>query len=157
MEIISLEESINEIIEKYNKKPKGWKFISDFKGNIIVIGPDMGYQLKVMMINPYESIGIGTRLYKPINEPIKYDFKYNSGFRILDEKSFKEIISGNYNIIWNILRKDPIPTYELNKGKIILGGPILATDIKSKIEEKLSIELEKLFRKKYPFKANMFR
>ncbi|NHV45265.1 MAG: hypothetical protein HA493_01295 [Candidatus Verstraetearchaeota archaeon] len=153
MEIISLEESINEIIERYNKKPKGWKFISDFKGNIIVIGPDIGYQLKVMMINPYESIGIGTRIYEPLN----FELKYDSGFRILDKESFKRVISGNYSIIWDILKRDPVPTYELNKGEVILGGPILTTDIKSKIEEKLSMELEKLFRKKYPFRVNMFR
>ncbi|MDH5807236.1 MAG: hypothetical protein QXW62_03245 [Candidatus Methanomethylicaceae archaeon] len=163
--INDIEELLQEIINYYNKHPKGWRFVSDNKGNVIVIGPDVGYQLKLMMINPNESIGIGTKITNL--ESIKNIFKieFDAGFRILDESALNTLISGKFsnNFILKLLEKEPSPLNELDKGKAILGGPfLLHPDIRmisksqQKLEEKLTMELNKLFRMKYPHRANIY-
>lgn len=163
--IVNIEEFLKEIVNRYNKCPKGWRFVSDYRGNAIVIGPDVGYQLKLMMINPNESIGVGTKItnFETIKEMTKTEF--DAGFRIMDESALKTLISGNFSIdfILKLLERDPSPLSELNKGKAILGGPFLShPDIRmisksqQELEEKLAMELNKLFRMKYPHRANIY-
>lgn len=163
--IVDIEGLLKEIINRYNKCPKGWRFISDYKGNAIVIGPDAGYQLKLMMINPNESIGVGAKItnLEMIKEMTRTEF--DAGFRILDESTLKTLISGNFSIdfILKLLERNPSPLSELSKGKAVLGGPFLShPDIRTisksqqELEEKLAMELNRLFRIKYPHRASIY-
>lgn len=173
MEIKVLEESIKEIIEGYNKRPKGWQFLSDSKGNVLALGPEMGYRIKLMMISPAESIGVGVRI--PDVEPLKRSIgsTFDSGFRALDRETSRRLLSAisenrisDTSLLEKILGTDPVPVYELDKGDIgaILGGPFLAhPDLRAisrsqvELDNKLSAELDRLFRTKYPLRAGIYR
>lgn len=163
--IVDAEESLKEIINRYNRCPKGWRFVSDYRGNAIIIGPDVGYQLKLMMINPNESIGVGAKLenFETIKGMTKTEF--DAGFRILDESALRTLASGDFSadFLLKLLERDPSPLSELNRGKAVLGGPFLShPDIRTisksqqELEEKLAMELNKLFRTKYPHRANIY-
>ncbi|MCX8202174.1 MAG: hypothetical protein N3H84_08770, partial [Candidatus Caldarchaeum sp.] len=69
-------------------------FLSDYKGNVVIIGPDVSYQFKIMMINPSESIGVGARISnsESLNKLTAKEF--DSGFRAIDESKFHALISG---------------------------------------------------------------
>lgn len=164
--IVDIEEFLNDMVTRYNKCPKGWRFISDYRGNAIVLGPDVGYQLKLMMINPNESIGVGAKItnFETIREMTKSEF--DAGFRVLDESTLNALISGNFSMdfIMKLLERDPSPLSELHKGRAVLGGPFLShPDIRMiskaqrELEEKLAMELDKLFRIKYPHRAGIYR
>lgn len=163
--IDDLDVLMKEIIERYNRTPKGWRFISDYRGNIIIIGPDISYQFKTMMINPSESIGVGTRISNSETLRKLTAKEFDSGFRSVDESKFHALISGKISeeLILELLRKSPAPLHELEESKIILGGPIFShPDIRmlsksqQELESKLAIELDKLFRRKYPHRANIY-
>ncbi|MGQ9760217.1 MAG: hypothetical protein ACUVQ5_06615 [Candidatus Methanomethylicaceae archaeon] len=173
MEIKALDDSIKEIIEGYNKKPKGWQFLSDFRGNILALGTEMGYRIKLMMISPSESIGVGARI--PDVEPLRRTLggAFDSGFRALNHEMSRALISAISEnrisdpvVLKKVLEIEPVPVYELDKKNIeaILGGPFLThpdlrTISKSQMEldNKLSAELDKLFRNKYPLRASIYR
>ncbi|MCX8182749.1 MAG: hypothetical protein N3D12_06495 [Candidatus Methanomethyliaceae archaeon] len=173
MEIKVLEESVKEILEGYNKRPKGWQFVSDPLGNILAIGPDAGYRIKLMMINPNESLGVGVKIQdvEPLRKTIGINF--DSGFRPLDHDLSKALISAisenritDLTIIKKILQIDPVPIHELDRKDLgaILGGPFLThPDLRSisksqlELDAKLSAELDKLFRNRYPLRAGIYR
>ena len=173
MEIKALEESVKEILEGYNKRPKGWQFVSDPLGNILALGPEAGYRIKLMMINPNESLGVGVKIQdvEPLRKTI--GARFDSGFRPLDHDLSRALISAisekrvtDWAVLEKILRIDPVPTYELDKKDLgaILGGPFLAhPDLRSisksqlELDAKLSAELDKLFRSRYPLRAGIYR
>jgi len=162
----------NKIIKRYNKQPVGWTVLRDFKGNILIIGPKEGYMLKLVTINPQEYTGVGMKIKSPrhLQKLVKGAPLY--GYRPLPNTKAKELITSfnntekQYKIISEILEKNPISTWELEKKKpsLILNGPILShpdlsTISKSqrKLDLKLKIEAQKLFKKKYPHRAEMYR
>jgi len=173
MEIKILEESVREILERYNRRPKGWQFISDPRGNILALGPEAGYRLKMMMINPNESLGVGVKIQEV--EPLRrrIGMTLDSGFRPLDHDLSRVLfsaISENHTPSWSIISKilqiDPVPINELDRKEFgaILGGPFLThPDLRSisksqeELDAKLSAELDKLFRERYPLRAGIYR
>ncbi|MEM3447922.1 MAG: hypothetical protein QXP38_03440 [Nitrososphaerota archaeon] len=173
MEIKALEESVKEILEGYNKRPKGWQFLSDPLGNILALGPEVGYRIKLMMINPNESLGVGVKIQDV--EPLRRSIgvKFDSGFRPLDHDLSKTLISAvsenritDLAVINKILQIDPVPIHELERKDLgaVLGGPFLThPDLRSisrsqlELDAKLSAELDKLFRKRYPLRAGIYR
>ncbi len=173
MEIKALDESIKEIIEGYNRRPKGWQFVSDLRGNILVLGPDTGYRIKLMMISPEESIGVGAKIFdvEPIRRYIGTGL--NSGLRPLDHDLSKALISAisenrvnSSTILKKVLEMDPVPVYELERSDVgaILSGPFVThpdlrtiSKSQSELDNKLSAELDKIFRNKCPLRASIYR
>ncbi len=167
-----IESLTTKIMNRYNKRPIGWTFLRDFKGNVIIIGPKEGYMIKIITINPQEYTGVGMKIENPsdIRSLVKGAPLY--GYRPLPTSQAKKLLNSFYNaqkqnkIISEILKRKPIPTWELEKKKpgIILNGPIIAhPDLSTisknqrKLDLKLKIEAQKLFQKKYPHKAEMYR
>lgn len=170
-EMLAAEEIIQEIIQRYNKKPLGWKVASDLKGNAIVIGPDFGYRLKTMMISPSENIGFGTR-FESKDLGTSIDTGYSFGFRTVPADLFERLLKGNptgsegvQSIIGKILESDPIPLNRIGSGaEGVLGGPFLQhPDLRAlskaqrELDEKLRIEVEKEFIRRYPLRASIYR
>lgn len=174
MEIKTLEETVKEILDGYNKKPKGWQIASDFRGNSVVLGPGGGYRLKLMMINPQESLGVGARI-DDIGELRRTmgEVAY-SGFRPLNIDIAKEVFSAlssmeeakKQSAIRKVLDIEPVPTWELQASNLgaVMSGPFIAhPDLRtisrkqSELDEKLAVELDKLFRLKHPMRASIYR
>lgn len=173
MEIKALEDSIKEILEGYNKRPKGWQFISDPMGNLLALGPEVGYRLKLMMINPNENLGVGVKIQdvEPIRRSIGAEF--DSGFRPLDQDLSRALLSAisenrinSSDLLKRILQIDPVPVHELDRSDLgaILGGPFIAhpdlryiSKSQMELDSRLSAELDRLFMKKYPLRAGIYR
>ena len=162
----------NKIIDRYNKHPVGWTVLRDFKGNILVTGPKEGYMLKIIMINPQEYTGIGVKIDNPGELRTLVEGAPLFGYRPLANKQAEELLNRfrygkqQNRLISEILERKPVPTFEIEKKRpsAVLTGPILAhpdlsTISKSQreLEYKLRIGAEKLFRKKYPHRAEMYR
>ena len=162
----------NKILTRYNKQPLGWNVLRDFKGNVLIIGPKEGYMLKLIAINPQEYTGVGMKIRSPkrIQKLVKGAPQY--GYRPLPNTQAKELLNSFQNtekqnrIISEILERKPVPTWEFKKKKpkLILNGPImthpdLSTISKSqrKLDLKLRHEAQKIFKKKYPQRAEMYR
>jgi len=174
LEIKTLEETVKEILEGYNKKPKGWQIASDFRGNSLVLGPGGGYRLKLMMINPQESLGVGARVDDVGELRQSMGERASCGFRPLNIDIAKEVFSALSNaeegkrqeVIRRVLDIDPVPTWELQGSDLgaVMGGPFIAhPDLRaisrkqSELDERLAAELDKLFRLKHPMRASIYR
>jgi hypothetical protein len=159
-------------MKRYNKRPIGWTVLQDFKGNVLIIGPREGYMLKMLTINPQEYTGVGLQIENPnnIRKLVKGAPLY--GYRPLPNTQAKDLLNSFDNtekqtkIISEILKRKPVPTWEIkrNKTNLLLNGPILAhpdlgaiSKSQRKLDLKLRIEAQKLFKKKYPTRAEMYR
>ena len=161
-----------QILNRYNKQPVGWSILRDFKGNVLIIGPRDGYMLKIVTINPQEYTGVGTKIENPndIRSLIKGAPLY--GYRPLPKTQAKELLNSfnhtekQNSLILKILKRKPVPAWELERKKpsLILSGPILAhpdlstiSKSQKELDLKLTNEAQKLFKKKYPNRAEMYR
>ena len=172
MSIEPVEQLTNKIMDKYNRHPVGWTVLRDFKGNILVTGSKEGYMLKMIMINPQEYTGIGVKIDNPHELRTLVEGAPLFGYRPLANEQARELLTSFRNgkqqnrLIYEILEKKPIPTFDLKKNSpsAVLAGPVLAhpdlsTISKSQreLELKLRIGAEKLFREKYPHRAEIYR
>ena len=174
MEIRTIEDIMKEIVDNYNRKPIGWQIMSDLKGNSVVLGPSQGYMLKTMAISPEENLGVGANIGGADEFRGVLGNGAPFGFRPLDSDFSKKILeainaregTGQGNMLAKVLSIDPVPTWELeqNRPAMVIGGPYLGhPDLRliskrqTELDEKLSFELDKRFRVKYPFRASMYR
>ena len=163
---------INKIMIRYNKHPVGWTVLRDFKGNVLVTGPNEGYMLKIIMINPQEFTGIGVKIDSPRKLRNLVEGSPAFGYRPLTNMQTEELLKSfrlresQNKLISEILERKPVPKSEIEKERpnVVLSGPIithpdLTTISKSQreLESKLRIGAEKLFRQKYPHRAEMYR
>lgn len=161
-----------KIMDRYNKHPVGWTVLRDFKGNVLVSGSEEGYMLKIIMINPQEYTGIGVRIDNPRELRALMEGAPLFGYRPLANEQAKELLTSfrrgkqHNRLISEILEGKPVPTLEIKKKRpsAVLAGPIishpdLSTISKSQreLDYKLRIGAEKLFREKYPHRAEMYR
>jgi len=168
----SIESLTKQILNRYNKQPVGWSILRDFKGNVLIIGPRDGYMLKIVTINPQEYTGVGAKIENPndIRRLIKGAPLY--GYRPLPKTQAKELLSSfnhtekQNNLILKILKRKPVPAWELERKKpnLILQGPILShpdlstiSKSQKELDLKLKIGAQKLFKQKYPNRAEMYR
>lgn len=168
-EISTADEIIKEISERYNRRPVGWHVASDPRGNAVVAGPDVGYRLKFMMISPTESIGYGARFDS--SEVLGLiDSGWPFGFRPVAIETMRKILVSSSDeakaeLIRRILGSDPVPLeIDRFKGTGVLGGPFLQhPDLRlvsvrqRELDAKLSLEVEREFRRKHPLRASIYR
>ena len=162
----------NKIMDRYNKHPVGWTVLRDFKGKVLVTGPKEGYMLKIVMINPQEYTGIGVKIDSPRELRTLVEGSPAFGYRPLTNMQAEELLNSfrhrerQNRLISELLERKPVPTLEIEKTRpnAVLSGPIIAhpdlsTISKSQreLESKLRIGAEKLFRQKYPHRAEMYR
>jgi hypothetical protein len=161
-----------KIMKRYNRHPVGWTVLRDLKGNVLVKGPKEGYMLKMIMINPQEYTGIGVEIDSPLELSALVEgaplFGYRPLARMQTEDLLNSFRSGRHQkgLISEILERKPVRALEIEKKRpsAVLTGPIIAhpdlsTISKSQreLELKLRIGAEKLFREKYPSRAEMYR
>ena len=167
-----IESLMKRVMDQYNKKPEGWSVLIDHKGNMLVLGPRIGYRFKLIPINPKEYTGVGVRIsgLKEMRRVVEGVPFY--GFRPLPERETKELLNSTHQggtiqnkLIKKLLGMKPVPTWELHEKapKAVLSGPVIAhpnlsaiSKSQQELEMKLAIEAEKLFRKKYPRRAAIY-
>lgn len=173
MNVEPIESLMRRIIDQYNKKPEGWSVLTDDKGNVLVLGPRTAYRLKLIFLNPQEYTGVGVRIggAKQMRKVVEGVPSY--GFRPLSGMETKKLLSTIHQsgtvqngLIKKLLGIKPVPTWELQKKetKTVLGGPVIAhpnlsaiSKSQRELEVKLAVEVDRLFRKKYPGRAAIYR
>lgn len=158
-------------MNQYNNQPVGWTVLADPKGNLLVLGPNNGYMLKMLHLNPQEYTGVGIEIEDTENLRRVVEQGPSYGFRPLSNKQSRELMNSfkerdkQASLISELLNTKPVPTWELEKKKpsTVITGPIIAhpnlsTISKSQreLEWKLKSEANKLFRKKYPHRAAIY-
>ena len=167
-----IESLVEKIMNRYNKRPLGWATMMDLKGNVLVLGPEEGYMLKLITINPQEHTGVGMEIDNPREIRGLVEGAPGYGFRPLSTaqvegllRSFRQPQQGS-RFISEVLEEKPLPTWELKRKRprAVLSGPVIAhPDLSTisrsqmQLESKLRIEAEKLFGKKYPDRAAIYR
>jgi hypothetical protein len=166
-----IESLMREMMSQYDRKPEGWTVLIDHRGNVLIIGPKEGYRLKTIQLNPNEYTGVGIKIDDPeelrrvTNEGPSYGFRPLSNNQI--RKLFNNQPEGDIQskIIKKILETKPVPTWELeNKNtRAFLSGPIIAhpdlsaiSSSQRRLEAKLAVESNRLFRKRYPHRAAIY-
>jgi len=167
-----IESLMNKIMNRYDGQPIGWNVLTDYKGNMLILGPKEGYRLKMVSINPTKNTGVGTRIDNSHEIQSLVKEAPSWGFRPLSTTQTKELLNSysqgeKFNgFISKILKTKPISTPELKKKKpkVVLSGPFIGyPDLSTiskrqrELELKLKIEAEKLFRNEYPYRATIYR
>ncbi|MBE0520439.1 hypothetical protein IBX35_05305 [Candidatus Bathyarchaeota archaeon] len=163
---------ISRIMNQYNKKPEGWAILTDRRGNVLIFGPKTGYRLKLLPLNPQEYTGVGIKIdnLKEMRRVVEGVPSY--GFRPLSNTETEELLNTAHQrytlnkLINKLLDIKPVPTGELKKKrpKAVLSGPVVAhpnlsaiSNSQKELEAKLAVEADKLFRRKYPGRAEIYR
>jgi len=166
-----IESLLPKIMKRYNKHPVGWNVFRDYKGNFLVLGPNDGYMLKMIPLNPQEHTGVGIKIddSKELQRLVEGSPSY--GFRPLSTKQTERLVNSfnqgkqQQRLISKILDKNPVSIQELKKKKsnAILGGPFIGhpdlstiSESQRELETKLKIETMKLFKKKYSYRASIY-
>jgi hypothetical protein len=166
-----LDSLLKEILSRYNENPRGWRVFADAKGNMLVLGPGTGYRLKFLSLNPADVMGVGVDISMdeaqgmPLGVP-------SYGYRPLSHGDVAQLFSSLHRngpvpqgLIDGLLGIRPVPTWDLKgeSSRGVLTGPIIAhPDLASisrgqrELDAKLTLEVDKLFRAKYPFRAGIY-
>lgn len=166
-----IESLLRKIMNRYNSQPEGWIIMTDHKGNLLVLGPNDGYMLRIIPINPQEHTGVGVKIDKPQEIQRFVNGAPSYGFRPLSTGQTRKLLNGfsegqkQHRLISEFLERKPVSIPELNKRKpkVVLSGPFIShpdlstiSESQRLLEAKLKIESEKLFRKRYPLRASIY-
>ncbi|MHA2229804.1 MAG: hypothetical protein ACXADL_15440 [Candidatus Thorarchaeota archaeon] len=167
----SVEDILPRILRQYERKPKGWRVLSTPQGEMLVLGPDSSFQLKLIPLNPRQYTGAGVEIPDTDDklDSIKTSPEY--GLRPLSDNDIEGLINAISSPVLarteleNIIRRAPVPPAELNriKSELILSGPVLTRpDLGSlgsetmKIQAALNKSASEEFRKRYPMRSGMY-
>ena len=170
MNVEPIESLISRIMRQYNRKPEGWTVLTDHKGNVLILGPKTGYRLKLIPLNPQEYTGVGMKVDGLEEMRRVADGVPSYGFRPLSTTEAEELLKtvqegAQSRLIDRLLRTKPVPTWELRKKRpgAVLGGPVIAhpdlsaiSKSQRELEARLAVEADKIFRRKYPYRAAIY-
>jgi len=161
-----------EILSQYNRRPKGWSVLADQRGNVFVLGPSSSYWLRLIWVNPYEYTGVGIKVDDSEKMRSIVEGAPSYGLRPLPRGSIQKILrafqrngSVEGGLAEELLSIKPVSTGELQKRRpdAVLSGPIIThrdlsaiSEGQRRLERRLALEAEKLFRKKYPLRSGMY-
>jgi hypothetical protein len=164
---------MKRIMDQYNKKTEGWRVFVDWKGNVLILSPEVGYRLKLVPLNPREYTGVGVKINGLDETQLITDGVPSYGFRPLSKGETTALLGTVHQgsivqnrLIKKLLTIKPVPIRELQKKGLdtVLTGPVTAhpnlnsiSKGQQELEKKLTMEAYKLFRKKYPHRAAMYR
>ncbi|MHA2143081.1 MAG: hypothetical protein ACXADC_00660 [Candidatus Thorarchaeota archaeon] len=169
--IESAEDIVPRILEQYSERPRGWRVMTTPRGEMLVIGPDSAFQLKLISLNPFEFVGSGTEV-KDTNRVVKsVRSTPEFGLRPLTDSDIQGLVAafgnppGIQSQLRDIIRRAPISSSEMRGSSInhILSGPVLTRpdlgslggDMK-KVQDLLDKSAMSIFRQRYPMRAGMY-
>jgi hypothetical protein len=160
---------VPRILQQYSEKPRGWRVMSTPKGDMLVLGPESAFQLKLISINPTLVTGAGIEIPDTDKAFERMRSTPEFGFRPISGTDLQDIIKAlNQPDIARpqvdaILRRTPLPITKIKPSESILTGPVLTRpNLSSLSPEILKTQLSldrvawKQFSKRYPMRAGMF-
>jgi len=165
------EKIVPRILEQYSERPRGWRIMNTPRGEVLVLGSDSAFQLKLIPLNPREFTGAGVELPESndIVDSIRTSPEF--GLRPLSEADLQGIATsmsgeqGAREAIGEIMSRTPLSHEDLssNQSSHILQGPVLTRpDLGSlspeilKMQRSLDRSAQRTFRKRYPERAGMY-
>jgi hypothetical protein len=161
-----------KILSQYNRRPKGWSVLADQRGNVLVLGPGSSYWLRLIWLNPREYTGAGIKVDDPEKMRRIVEGTPSYGLRPLPRGSVQKLLRAvqrngrvEGSLAEKLLSITPVSTRELKKRSpgAILSGPIIThrdlgaiSEGQRRLERKLALEAEKLFRKRYPLRSGIY-
>jgi hypothetical protein len=141
------------------------------KNEMLVVGPDAAFQLKLIPLNPREVTGAGVELpdSNPAIDQLRESPEY--GLRPLDAVDIQTLIESMSNPaestthLQSIIHRDPVTPQDLEKVDVqhLLTGPVFTRpDLGSmspellKIQDTLERSAQRIFKKKHPMRAGMY-
>lgn len=161
---LPVDEFLRKMRKLYNKNPREWRvYINrDPSGlyNIIVHHENTIWHAKVDMVNPYKFEGYVVKL-RPA-DIILPNCNYTFGLRPISPSEFKKILLGDTSLIMRKIKSTPVPINEV-KGPFIEGpAAILRSPLRfvsekqEELNRKLTEEVDKLIRRKYPERFRLY-
>jgi hypothetical protein len=163
MDIRPSEKVRDEIKRLYNRDPRKWHVLvgRDSRGytSTVFLHGDKMWTIKEEPLNPYESIGCGSRVMD-MDEGFRPFLKnpYSFGFRPISEKYLRDILEAGITdkAVRKMLGKTPVPERKITSPAIM--GPItlptepidFVSEKQLKLDAALSKELDKMIYKKRP-------
>ncbi len=165
------ESILKRVMAQYNERPQGWRVFADSRGNLLVLGPGVGYRLKLVPLNPREFVGVGVDI-----DPME-DLRLGTrlpfyGLRPLSGQQTSELFGAmrqngqiGQDVLLRLLGAKPTSEWDLKEEGLagVLTGPVVThPDLSAvpagqkELEERLSLEANRLFRAKYPFRAGIY-
>jgi len=158
-------------MKQYSESPRGWRVLNTPLGEMLVVGPDSAFQLKIIPLNPLEFTGAGAELPESnsVIDSIRSSPEY--GLRGLAQAELEAILESMINPsvasspISSIIQRDPLLPEDIERGNIdhFLTGPVLTRpDLSNlgpevlRMRESLERSANKVFRKRYPMRAGMY-
>ncbi|NHJ12052.1 MAG: hypothetical protein EAX95_00140 [Candidatus Thorarchaeota archaeon] len=170
-DIEPVDDILPRILKQYSAEPRGWRVMSTPGGEMLVVGADSAFQLKLIPLSPYKFTGAGIELSNPskVLDSMRSTPEY--GFRPLQESDLRNLASTlsepekTRMQLQRILSRSPLSLSDLASENVdhLLTGPVLTRpDLGTLSPEMLRSRdiLEqsalKEFRRKYPERAGMF-
>ena len=164
-----VDDLVPRILQQYSEKPRGWRVMSTPGGDMLVLGPESAFQLKLISINPSLVTGAGIEIPDTDKAFERIRASPEFGFRPISGTDLQDIIQAlNHPKIARpqidaILRRTPLPLTKIRPSESILTGPVLTRpDLKSLSPEIMKTQLSldraawRQFSKRYPMRAGMF-
>ncbi|MBN2230321.1 MAG: hypothetical protein JW779_12100, partial [Candidatus Thorarchaeota archaeon] len=165
------DEIVPRILTQYSKSPRGWRVLSTPRGEMLVVGPDSAFQLKLISLNPMEFTGAGIELTDSNAAIDRLRTSPEYGLRPLDTIDIQNLLESmtdpvsSRTHLESIIQRDPILPRELEKVSAdhLLTGPVFTRpDLGSmspeilKIQDSLERSAQSIFKKRYPMRAGMY-
>lgn len=177
MEYLSPDDVFKEFLRKYERNPKGWSFLvgrSLSFWDILIIGPEDAWQLKVDTIFKPKPFALGVKLkeepqLKLPPETLEGTLNISYGFRPLPTTIIKSLVGKIKNqqikpedvtreLLNHLKNVQPKPGRFLPVGTPVAVGPHVilpqlnfSSEKQKELNLKLENELRKLLREKYSF------
>jgi len=128
-----LERISESILAKYNKNPNRWSVLADHRGNLLVLGPEVSFRLKLVPLSPDRHIGVGVEISRPkgilrvVEGTASYGFRplsRDEGARLLEAIRQGDLERG---LVRRLLGISPVSTREIQemKPEMVVGGPVI--------------------------------
>lgn len=158
-------------MDAYNRHPEGWNVLVDPKGNVLILGREGGYRMKLVPLNPYEYTGVGVTIegseelrglltgapsygFRPVPSTVMRTLVHEAGRGTLSNALAKRLLSIPPRPSWSVRDAD---------AKAVLRGPVIAhPDLgaiskgQRELDAKLAQEGNALFRRRYPQRAAFY-
>ncbi len=165
------EEIMDRVMRLYSRRPRGWHVLHTPVGDMLIIGPDSAFQLRMMPLSPRESIGVGVELPNVPERLSNINSAPDFGIRGLTDEDLEVMLGAlqgdahAMDKVDAILKRDPLPPSAIETEKIdhIISGPIFSRPSLASIDpslgditEYLDASVRDLFRERYPLRSGMY-
>ncbi len=165
------DEIVPRILKQYSKSPRGWRVLSTPRGEMLVVGPESTFQLKLISLNPMEYTGAGIEITDSNSAIDRLRASPEYGLRPLDSMDIQKLIeslsdpASSRTHLESIIQRDPIIPKDLEKTSVdhLLTGPVFTRpDLGSmspdilKLQDSLDKSAQRIFKKQYPMRAGMY-